>query len=563
MSPLPRRVWIALVLASVVVYVPTLRNGFVWDDRDLVVGNPRIGSWERVGEIFTHTFTLSAAFGGVESKAYRPLFELSLLVDRSLWGLTSFGFHLTNLGLHVVNVVLLFRLMRGFVPSPLATASVLLWAVHPVLTEGISLITGRNHPLFSLLVLAGLLLWRKQPLGWAQVAGAASLMGAALLSHEMAIVFPLLALLVDVASTSRVPGSVWVALRRRWAGYLTLLIVGAAYLGLRLTVVSMGPTLDPGTVMEDLGPRLLLTVRVVAGYVALVAFPLWLSIGRGSDLRFPASPLDDVVLASFGLLAAMAGIAWWLWRRTPLPAYGLLWFAALILPVSNVLPFYAIMAERYLYLASAGVILFGVSSGALLLRSGHRAVSLSATAVVLLLAGLLGVRTVLRNVDYRDDGTLVASSLRATPNSAVLLIGLGAGLRSEGQYAEAVRVYREAIRLKPDSVVAWNDLGVAYGNQGQYAEAVQAFEESIRLKPIYATTWNNLGAAYAHQGLYAEAVQAYREAIRLEPGFAVAWYNLAFAYFRLNKRPQAEQVYQHLKVLDPAQAEALRQLISR
>ncbi|MBI2372323.1 MAG: tetratricopeptide repeat protein [Deltaproteobacteria bacterium] len=593
---------VALLLATAAVHSPTLRNGFVFDDISIVAENPRISSWERFGELFTHTFVLNPAFGGVASEVYRPILEVSLLVDRSLWGLSPLGFHLTNLVIHLANVVLLLRLLLGFVPHGLAASTVLLWAIHPVLTEAVSLVANRNHLLFSSLLLGGLLLWRRPPDRSSgetagRVGAAAGLMAVGLLTHEMAIVFPLLALLVDVTNAPR-SASPWSVLRQRRAAYLVLLAGAAAYLGLRLTVVSLGPTLDPGTFIAGFGTRLLLAIRVVAGYLVLVAFPLWLSIERGSSLGLPASPWDPAVLGAFALLSAMTGIAWWLWRRTPIPAYGLMWFAALILPVSNVLPFYAIMGERYVYLASAGALLFFLSSGVELLRvagrslrSGDHSLSLAATAVALLLAWLLGARTVLRTLDYRDDVTLYASSLAATPDSAPLLINLGDAYMKRGRYGEAlaateqavrlkpdypeawntlglvrsgrgelekaVPAYRRAIHLMPDYAEAWNNLGIAHGDRGEHAEAITVFHRAIRLKPNYAEAWNNLGVVYATKGQYAQAVPAYREAIRLKPDFAKAWYNLGLAYAAQDDRRRAREVYQQLKSLDRARADEL------
>lgn len=66
----------------------------------------------------------------------------------------------------------------------------------------------------------------------------------------------------------------------------------------------------------------------------------------------------------------------------------------------------------------------------------------------------------------------------------------------------------------------WNDEGIDYAIQGNYAEAVRCFDEAIRLDPDDASPWNNKGLAYDDQGNHAEAIRCYDEAMMLDPGLA-------------------------------------------
>ena len=67
----------------------------------------------------------------------------------------------------------------------------------------------------------------------------------------------------------------------------------------------------------------------------------------------------------------------------------------------------------------------------------------------------------------------------------------------QGQTAEAIRQYEEAIRLKPDHAEAHNNLGVAFYQQGRTGEAIRQFQEALRLKPGLARARKNLEAALA------------------------------------------------------------------
>jgi len=87
----------AAVAAAVVVYLNALHNPFVYDDHHTVVENASIAHLGDLRAIVLHDVT-------------RPLVNLSYAIDRRAWGTTPFGFHLTNVGLHALNVLLLFAL---------------------------------------------------------------------------------------------------------------------------------------------------------------------------------------------------------------------------------------------------------------------------------------------------------------------------------------------------------------------------------------------------------------------------------------------------------------------
>src|SRR5262245_59684010 len=92
--------WTLAALASgsaALVYLNSLRNPFVYDDHTVVVGNDSLKTMPDLTGVVAHAVT-------------RPLVNLSYAVDWSIWGLNPFGFHLTSVLLHMVNVMLAFML---------------------------------------------------------------------------------------------------------------------------------------------------------------------------------------------------------------------------------------------------------------------------------------------------------------------------------------------------------------------------------------------------------------------------------------------------------------------
>jgi len=90
-----------IVVVTAVPFLGSLDNDFVnWDDGVYVKNNRQIQdlSWASVQEIFSAPL----------SRAYTPFTLLSLSPDHAIWGLDPFGYHLTNLLLHLANTLLVF-----------------------------------------------------------------------------------------------------------------------------------------------------------------------------------------------------------------------------------------------------------------------------------------------------------------------------------------------------------------------------------------------------------------------------------------------------------------------
>ena len=147
--------WVPVLLAGLaiglgaLVHAGALTNPFVYDDRISIIENPSIRGLSDLGGIIRHT-------------PFRPLVNLSYALDYAVWHLEPFGYHLTSLVLHLVNVALVFALVypltgpdidagrrhRG-TSGPLAVAfgTAALFAVHPMMTEAVGYVSGRSEVL--------------------------------------------------------------------------------------------------------------------------------------------------------------------------------------------------------------------------------------------------------------------------------------------------------------------------------------------------------------------------------------------------------------------------------
>jgi protein O-GlcNAc transferase len=142
----------------------------------------------------------------------------------------------------------------------------------------------------------------------------------------------------------------------------------------------------------------------------------------------------------------------------------------------------------------------------------------------------LGLGAALKNQGKFDEALAAyREANRISPALVEASYNLGNAFKALGRLDDAVATYRHAIRIQPGLLQAHCNLGNALCEQGKPDEAVAAFRQAIRIKPDHANAHLNLGGALLEQGKFDQAIAACRDAIRLRPDFAEATSNLAFS----------------------------------
>jgi len=125
-----------LALITVLVYVPAMSGGFIWDDDRLLTDNPAVKTIDGLYSIW---------FGNW-AEDYIPLTLSSFWLEWHLWGLHAGGYHIVNVLLHAANAVLLWRVLKCLgVPGSWLAA--LLFAAHPVCAASVTWIAERKNTL--------------------------------------------------------------------------------------------------------------------------------------------------------------------------------------------------------------------------------------------------------------------------------------------------------------------------------------------------------------------------------------------------------------------------------
>ncbi len=498
----PRRWMIHLLAVALIVgagvgaYANALGNGFVYDDETLILLNDRITSFKHLPQVFREDLFFDKEI----TNFYRPLQTVTMMVDYHFWKLNPFGYHLTNLILHLSVALLLYALLNLLFARPgVALLTTLVWTVHPIHTEAVAYISGRSDPLAALGLLLALLAYiaydRAQYAISQRTWLAISTIGmiGALLSRELSMLFPLLMLLPYHCVSAAVSERPRLHRPRQLPpGFFWLTAVGIGFAILRTTAldISEAPLAvdpDPRTPYQ----HALTTLCAFGKYMQLLTAPLHLHMAQQIwGGRIPTSLFNLAPFLALWIVLAF-GTLWYLaQRRSTAAAFGFLWFIFNWLPISGIIPLNADLAEHWMYLPSIGLFLAAATAIVWLCRwRWLRPVALiSATASLIWYATL----TIKQNTTWKDTLTFYNYTLQYISHDPRIPYNLGRIYAEQKQHQEAAQAYRLAIKIKPSHASAHFNLGLVYEEIGEREQAKQEYREALRYNPNHEKARMNL-----------------------------------------------------------------------
>lgn len=515
----------AILLATLLVYVPTLGHDFTLDDRLVAMGtrddgtqNPYVGALRAPWDYFTSGWWSGS---GRADTLYRPVTVLSYALGHALAGDAVWCARLVNLLLHVGATAMVWvlagKLTAGILPRAAAAA---VFGLHAIHSEAVVGIVGRAELLGFTCGLGAVLLHLRG--GWWRGA-VALLLFLAFGSKESAVAWAPMLVLVDGIVT-----------RAGWGRVLLrgLLVTGpplALFLALRASMIAgLDAAADTAWLANPLAhvawERRIATATLVLVHGMRMCL---LPIGLSSDWGPCVLPvLDGLGDWQFLLAVALHGTVWFFAlryaRRFPLGLLAAAAFFGFAFVTSN-LPFAVgtIFAERLYYAPSLAVALLAAA-----LAQRPRA--------VWWIAGWLLFSTillVLRNDDWQDNRTLVLRDAQTQPRSVHLRSNAGALLAQSGEPQRAIAELEAALALDPEHALSWSNLGAVLLEQGRLDDAGRALRRGLDaghrdVEEDLPALHGLLSRLHRARGELESAADELVTALALRPSSLLSWHRL-------------------------------------
>lgn len=505
-----------LLLTALIIVIIAFSTVFTagwlnWDDSYQVFENSAVTGFS-IREIFT-----SYVVG-----MYQPVTTLLFSVEYSLWGDAAVPYHVVSLILHMVNIFLFYLIIKHFTEhKTVLWASVLLFAVHPVVAEPVMWISSRSTLLFSLFYLLAILRYLKIANNDNRVLNylLLYLFGLlSMLSKASAVTLPVTLLLLDLFMGRN-------RLRSLHLEKIPLLamsvVFGLIAVGSRESWPSLTTDLEGSytffeTIMLSGGAVMMSLVNIIT--------PFFLN-------PYVSYPSPESGMAVWYLFSAVAFLLFlggiFLRRRFPELLFS---YIFLILCLALTLPLWFVsrqfIADRYLYL-SVGVMWFAImiSFSKINIPQLQRIMPWLVGVVVIVFMLLTRHQAAVRS----DSITLWSEVIENGDAEAQVYLLRADAFLEAGKPRPALDDYREAIMLDPENYLTYINRASLRSNLGDQSGALKDYGMALKLQPEFARGWDARGAILLNAGEYDKALAHFKKATSLDPQLAGAWHHAGLA----------------------------------
>lgn len=532
-----------LFTLTMFLFWPAVGYDFLlWDDNFYVSDNPIVRNGLSMGGWKWAWTTNHQGY-------WAPILWLSLMLDGTLFGPEPWGFHLSNILLHALNVMLLFLLFRKWTgrawPSLLLAA---FWAWHPLRVESVAWIVERKDVLSGLFFF--LCLWAydafsrssspRWRMGWVWVC--ALLLALGLMTKPVLITVPFILLLLDIWPYRRLEfNQFWYQLPRRilekWPIWVCTALLGYA---------SWAANAQFGIVradVPDLWHRILLVPGNYLTYLDQMLIPCSLSPAYHEPQWLPIR----FGVALFILLSLML-VSWWNRKKRPAFGVGWLWFLGMLVPSIGFVWMGTTegLGDRFSYLPMVGIclILYAVLS---ISRPCLQRV-FSVLFIGLLCGYAYGTSRLLPI--WKTSESLFDRGIRMAPRHSFMHLNKGALLMEQKKWSEALEFLRHSMTLHPPHALGLLNQGVVYLHQGRPSQAIEVLRMAQPTWKHEITMQNTmLGWTYLDMGLPKRAIPFLKTAARLSPKDSAVWIELLRAGYEAGDGLAIQEASQALEEL--------------
>jgi protein O-mannosyl-transferase len=575
--------YLVICFITLAVYLPSFSGEFIMDDLPLIKDNAYIRDWHSLGSFLVQEDGCTTDSSPGHTGYYRPLLNLSYVMDYKIWGNNGPGFRITNLILHCIVCLLLYSLYKLILnKKDIALWLAIIFALHPLATESVSWVASRNNILATLFGILSLLFYIKAYKKEKFIYYSASILCFMLsvFCKEFGIMLlPILFLYQRTLNSQK--KNIIIELRE----YIPFIIISILYFFFRNSVI--------GSIVPSLN------VRDIFVRLYCVPFTLFLDV-RVIFLPFNLHSFIIERPDSFLSTGIICGIIFWAfvvnllvkYRQNSLILFSVPAFLLAIFPASGIIPIPApsLIAMRWLYYPTVFILLVLAQPFERLSKSKGVIVF----SVMICVALFLGINTYMLNrYLWHSEETFFRQEVFNFDNR-YYAGGLARIFVKEEKYQLAEKYFIDHIKYemnKPEDYIDYASLlvkkgdavnsllnldiaetfpltksqlspllidrGIAYLQQNNPERALKELKKSIQFTQEDALAWENIGIAFGRMGDNISAIDALKKAIRYGSTSTSSFNNLALAYILNNECQKAIALLDRKGYRDVANAKDL------
>jgi tetratricopeptide (TPR) repeat protein len=501
--------YLIIIAVTYIVFQNSLSNEFVFDDESVIVGNASIQSLDNIPKFFT----ADEGFHKVIGRYYRPVVSATYAIDFAIWGLDPYGFHLTNVMIHIIACLLLFKIFtvlfwRYKYRNLFSLLSALIFAVHPIHTEAVSWVSGRTDSLVTMFFFASFLFYilftkelefdkekkdnslrRIKSENFIYLFLSLFFYAIGLLTKEMIVTMPVIIILYDFVYRKKDRAY----LKSNMLSYILFFGITIIYFVLRYELLK--DVTERVNYLYFIGKDYDIVIgtmlKTIPVYFRLLIAPFPLLYHYNGVIADAKSIIEAGVILSMFFIAFLIFISVYFYKRDSIISFCILFFFVSLLPVMNIVPTMNLMAERFLYFTSFGFVLL-ICHLAMLGSSKRDFFMLTMGIMVIIVS--LSYLSYKRNLDWKSNETLYSSATGHT--GTVLLVNEGNIYANNKQYDVATQFYKDAIEIRDNNLLAHHNLGLIYLLSGKLDSAEMKFRKGISIDSLAPDGYFQMATLY-------------------------------------------------------------------
>ncbi|HUB68592.1 MAG TPA: tetratricopeptide repeat protein [Candidatus Methylacidiphilales bacterium] len=525
-----------IIVATAVIFWPVLQGDWLWDDDADITKNVVTQSASGLWSIWFQP--------GSQTDFY-PVKSTVQWVQWHLWGNDTLGYHLTNLVLHMVGALLVWRLFHQL-GLKLAWLGGLIFAVHPALVESVAWIAELKNTLsLPFFLLSAIFYLKFSERGYRRdYFLSLGLFLIAMLTKPSMAMWPAVLLLY----------AWWKRGRIGWDDWKTSAPFFAVSLLLGAVALMMAGDQTPGLVpLGGFFSRIALMGTTFAFYLSKTVWPV------GLLPIYPQWPVNPPSPIQFLPWVALGGLLFWFWTKRkswgrPM-LFGFGFFLLMLLPFSGAVPisfmYITWVMDHFLYipiLGPIGLVIAGLEQASRQMPQPARygGIGLLAAILIALIATSRAYAA-----KFVSQEVLWNYTLAINPNCWGAYDNLGNAFLHQGKADEAITQYKKALGIDMNLAEVHYNLGVALIHKREMDDAISQFQKALELNPNYADAHNNLGNALSQKGQVDDAIIEYQKALKVNPRYPEAQSNLGLAFLQKGRVDDAIVQLQKAAEADP------------